>query len=222
MKTLHICTSRGPVSIAHTIRPHNLTFISLRRKGFNQDFIKRYLCNALRPPATGLFSSFIFSRGLCSRRKGESAFRVFFSGKCSIPRDWTWESVCAEASRNHLLTFILTRWKIITENSQTKMSWTKFMTDHGQSLNTFAKHCIALQQFPLLLLPYSEGCPFWNYKLLPASFESHPFLNCKCKLQIVTCACLFWGAPPSTPSLWGVKAFAQQGAWGSHPGNRAI
>ena len=81
---------------------------------------------------------------------------------------------------------------------------------------------IALQQFPLLLLPYSEGCPFWNYKLLPASFESHPFLNCKCKLQIVTCACLFWGAPPSTPSLWGVKAFAQQGARGSHPGNRAI
>ena len=155
------------------------------------------------------------SRGLCSRRKGESAFRVFFSGKCSIPRDWTWESACAEASRKHLLSFILTRWKIITEKSQTKMSWTKFMTDHGQSLSTFAKHCFAT-------IPVAVASLFWNYKLLPASFESHPFLNCKCKLQIVTCACLFWGAPPSTPSLWGVKAFAQQGARGSHPGNRAI
>ena len=37
----------GAVSIAHTIHPHNLTFISRGRKGFNQDFIKRYLCNAL-------------------------------------------------------------------------------------------------------------------------------------------------------------------------------
>ena len=207
------------VSIAHEGAPHDLTFISLRRKGFNQDFIKRYLCNALRPPATGLFSSFIFSRGLCSKRKGESAFRVLFSGKCSIPRDWTWGSVCAEVSRKHLLSFILTRWKIITENSQ---RWAEQNLCPTMARVWILLQNIALQQFPLLLLPYSEGYPFWNYKLLPASFESHPFLNCKCKLQIVTCACLFWGAPPSTPSLWGVKAFAQQGARGSHPGNRAI
>ena len=160
------------VSIAHASAPHDLTFISLRRKGFNQDFIKRYLCNALRPPATGLFSSFIFSRGLCSKRKGESAFRVLFSGKCSIPRDWTWESVCAEASRKHLLSFILTRWKIITENSQTKMSWTKFLTDHGQSLNTFAKHCFAT-------IPVAVASLFWGITFL--------------KLQIV--ACLFWEPP---------------------------
>ena len=52
-----LCTT-GMVSIAHEGAPHDLTFISLRRKGFNQDFIKRYLCNALRPPAPVLFSSF--------------------------------------------------------------------------------------------------------------------------------------------------------------------
>ena len=154
------------VSIAHEGAPHDLTFISLRRKGFNQDFIKRYLCNALRParPCT----VFIFPRGLCSRRRrGESAFRVFFSKKCLNPKDWTFEThIDVQASKKHLLlSVILTHWKIHYHmaNSQTEMGWTKFLTDLGQSSNTFAKHCrFALQEFPLLLLPYFEGWPFWN------------------------------------------------------------
>ena len=72
-KTLNICRSRGLVSIAHTIiHPHNLTFISLRRKGFNQDFIKRYLCNALLPGgAAGMLLRFSsnFPTKICRRER---------------------------------------------------------------------------------------------------------------------------------------------------------
>ena len=93
------------VSIAHEGAPHDLTFISLRRKGFNQDFIKRYLCNALRParPCT----VFIFPRGLCSRRRGESAFRVFFSEKCLNPRDWTSDSHRCQRSA-----YLVSSWRV--------------------------------------------------------------------------------------------------------------
>ena len=65
----------GAVSIAHTIHPHNLTFISRGRKGFNQDFIKRYLCNALNPGMLHLSFSSEFQSEIC--RRGEKAFKNF-------------------------------------------------------------------------------------------------------------------------------------------------
>ena len=75
-KNCEYMSDEGPVSIAHTIHPHNLTFISLRRKGFNQDFIKRYLCNALLPggAAGSMLLSFSskFQSEIC--RRGEKVF----------------------------------------------------------------------------------------------------------------------------------------------------
>ena len=66
---MHDSCTTGMVSIAHAGAPHDLTFISLRRKGFNQDFIKRYLCNALLPGACWHAVLFISKRDLPEERE---------------------------------------------------------------------------------------------------------------------------------------------------------
>ena len=143
------------VSIAHASAPHDLTFISLRRKGFNQDFIKRYLCNALRPPATGLFSSFIFSRGLCSRRKEKVLFESSSRENVQFPEiGLEGQSV----QRCQGSTYSVSSWRAEKLSQRTpKQRWAEQNLWPTMARVWILLQNIALQQFPLLLLPYSEG-----------------------------------------------------------------